>query len=143
MQKRPDPFEWVRPFPCLGCILCKVTKLFLDGETPEGQDALIELVERGWIGRNRLNKDTYFLATHSLIRQLILNELAPSVDECSAFFAQLERSFTDFVELLEETGYPISTSSSHPQQRETERSRRGTPCCTDRCCLWLLAGCVR
>ena len=128
MQKRPDPFEWVRPFPCLGCILCKVTKLFLDGETPEGQDALIELVERGWIGRNRLNKDTYFLATHSLIRQLILNELAPSADDCSAFFAQLERSFTDFVELLEETGYPISTSSSHPQQRETERSRPDAPC---------------
>lgn len=50
------------------------TKLFLDGETPEGQDALIELVERGWIGRNRLNKDIYFLTTHSLIRQLILNE---------------------------------------------------------------------
>ena len=84
------------------------TKLFLDGETPEGQDALIELVERGWIGRNRLNKDIYFLTTHSLIRQLILNELAPSVDECSAFFAQLERSFTDFVELLEETGYTVT-----------------------------------
>ncbi|UYJ02069.1 MAG: transposase [Faecalibacterium prausnitzii] len=24
-----------------------------------------------------------------------------------------------------------------PQQRETERSRRGTPCCTYRCYLWL------
>ena len=35
------------------------------------------------------------------------------------------------------------TSSSRRQQRETERSRRGTPCCTYRCCLWLLAGCVR
>ena len=33
--------------------------------------------------------------------------------------------------------------SSHPQQRETERSRRGTPCCTYRYCLWSLAGCVR
>ena len=32
--------------------------------------------------------------------------------------------------------------SSHPQQRETERSRRGTPCCTYRYRLWLLAGCV-
>ena len=32
--------------------------------------------------------------------------------------------------------------SSCPQQRKTERSRRGTPCCTYRCCLWLLAGCV-
>ena len=29
------------------------------------------------------------------------------------------------------------TGSSCPQQRETERSRRGTPCCTYRCCLWL------
>ena len=27
--------------------------------------------------------------------------------------------------------------SSHPQQRETERSRRGTPCYTYRCRLWL------
>ena len=34
------------------------------------------------------------------------------------------------------------TSSSHYQQRETERSRRGTPCCTYRYCLWILAGCV-
>ena len=33
--------------------------------------------------------------------------------------------------------------SSFPRQRETARSRRGTPCCTYRCCLWLLAGCVR
>ena len=32
--------------------------------------------------------------------------------------------------------------SSCPQQRETERSRRGTPCCTYRYRLWLLAGCV-
>jgi len=30
-----------------------------------------------------------------------------------------------------------------PQQRETERSRRGTPCCTYRYRLWSLAGCVR
>ena len=29
------------------------------------------------------------------------------------------------------------TSSSRRQQRETERSRRGTPCCTYRCYLWL------
>jgi len=35
------------------------------------------------------------------------------------------------------------TGSSYPRQRKTERSRRGTPCCTYRCCLWLLAGCVR
>ena len=35
------------------------------------------------------------------------------------------------------------TGSSCPQQRKTECSRRGTPCCTYRCCLWLLAGCVR
>ena len=33
--------------------------------------------------------------------------------------------------------------SSCPQQRKTERSRRGTPCCTYRYCLWSLAGCVR
>ena len=33
--------------------------------------------------------------------------------------------------------------SSHRQQRETERSRRGTLCCTYRYRLWLLAGCVR
>ena len=32
--------------------------------------------------------------------------------------------------------------SSHPQQRETERSRRGTPCCTYRYRLCLFAGCV-
>ena len=35
------------------------------------------------------------------------------------------------------------TGPSHPQQRKTERSRRGTPCCTYHYCLWLLAGCVR
>ena len=34
-------------------------------------------------------------------------------------------------------------TGSHLRQRKTERSRRGTPCCTYRCCLWLLAGCVR
>ena len=34
------------------------------------------------------------------------------------------------------------TGSSHRQQRETERSRRGTPCCTYRYRLWSLAGCV-
>ena len=33
--------------------------------------------------------------------------------------------------------------SSCPQQRKTERSRRGTPCCTYRYRMWLLAGCVR
>ena len=32
--------------------------------------------------------------------------------------------------------------SSHYQQRETERSRRGTPCCTYHYRLWSLAGCV-
>ena len=35
------------------------------------------------------------------------------------------------------------TGPSRRQQRKTECSRRGTPCCTYRCCLWLLAGCVR
>ena len=30
-----------------------------------------------------------------------------------------------------------------PTIEKTERSRRGTPCFTYRCCLWLLAGCVR
>ena len=30
-----------------------------------------------------------------------------------------------------------------PTIEKTERSRRGTPCCTYRYCLWLLAGCVR
>ena len=34
------------------------------------------------------------------------------------------------------------TGSSYRQQRETERSRRGTPCCTYRYRLWSLAGCV-
>ena len=34
----------------------------------------------------------------------------------------------------------VVARSSYP--RETERSRRGTPCCTYRYCLWLLAGCV-
>ena len=33
--------------------------------------------------------------------------------------------------------------SSCPQQRKTECSRRGTPCCTYRYRLWSLAGCVR
>ena len=33
--------------------------------------------------------------------------------------------------------------SSCPQQRKTERSRRGTPCCTYRYRLWLFAGCAR
>ena len=32
--------------------------------------------------------------------------------------------------------------SSCPQQRKTERSRRGTPCCTYRYRMWILAGCV-
>ena len=32
--------------------------------------------------------------------------------------------------------------SSYPRQRKTERSRWGTLCCTYRCCLWILAGCV-
>ena len=51
---------------------------------------------------------------------------------------------------LEQRGRPTRVcrmagraGSSHHQQRKTERSRRGTPCCTYRCCLWLLAGCVR
>ena len=30
--------------------------------------------------------------------------------------------------------------SSCPQQRETERSRRGTPCCTYRCRRWIFQG---
>ena len=30
--------------------------------------------------------------------------------------------------------------SSHYQQRETERSRRGTPCCTYRCRRWIFQG---
>ena len=34
------------------------------------------------------------------------------------------------------------TGSSYPQQRKTERSRRGTPCCTYRYRMWILAGCV-
>ena len=34
------------------------------------------------------------------------------------------------------------TGSSHRQQRETERSRRGTPCCTYRYLMWIFAGCV-
>ena len=34
------------------------------------------------------------------------------------------------------------TGSSHHQQRETERSRWGTPCCTYRYRMWILAGCV-
>ena len=32
------------------------------------------------------------------------------------------------------------TSSSHYQQRETERSRRGTPCCTYLCRMWIFQG---
>ena len=32
------------------------------------------------------------------------------------------------------------TGSSHPQQRETERSRRGTPCCTYLCRMWIFQG---
>ena len=32
--------------------------------------------------------------------------------------------------------------SSHHQQRKTERSRRGTPCCTYRYRMWSLAGCA-
>ena len=32
------------------------------------------------------------------------------------------------------------TGSSHPQQRETERSRRGTPCCTYRYRMWIFQG---
>ncbi len=33
-------------------------------------------------------------------------------------------------------------TGSSCKQRKTGSSRRGTPCCTYRCCLWLLAGCV-
>ena len=29
-----------------------------------------------------------------------------------------------------------------PTIEKTERSRRGTPCCTYCCCMWILAGCV-
>ena len=32
------------------------------------------------------------------------------------------------------------TGSSYPQQRETERSRRGTPCCTYLCRMWIFQG---
>ena len=32
--------------------------------------------------------------------------------------------------------------SSYPKQRKTERSRWGTPCCTYRYRMWILAGCV-
>ena len=32
--------------------------------------------------------------------------------------------------------------SSYPRQRKTERSRWGTPCCTYRYRMWILAGCV-
>ena len=43
-----------------------------------------------------------------------------------------------------ELALAVRAGSSHRQQRKTECSRRGTPCCTTyRCCLWLLAGCVR
>ena len=30
-----------------------------------------------------------------------------------------------------------------PAKKNRVFPRRGTPCCTYRCCLWLLAGCVR
>ena len=33
--------------------------------------------------------------------------------------------------------------SSCPQQRKTERSQWGTPCCTYRYRVWIFAGCVR
>ena len=33
-------------------------------------------------------------------------------------------------------------TGSHPRQRKTERSRWGTPCCTYRYRMWILAGCV-
>ena len=32
------------------------------------------------------------------------------------------------------------TGSSHHQQRKTERSRRGTPCCTYLCRMWIFQG---
>ena len=35
------------------------------------------------------------------------------------------------------------TGPAHPQQRKTERSRRGTPCYTYRYRMWIFAGCVR
>ena len=34
-------------------------------------------------------------------------------------------------------------AGSSCKQRKTGSSHWGTPCCTYRCCLWLLAGCVR
>ena len=34
-------------------------------------------------------------------------------------------------------------TGSHLRQRKTERSRRGTPCCTYRYRVWIFAGCVR
>ena len=35
------------------------------------------------------------------------------------------------------------TGPSCKQQKTGSSLRWGTPCCTYRCCLWLLAGCVR
>ena len=38
MQKRPDPFEWVRPFPCLGWFLYKVTVDLQSHRCPDGAE---------------------------------------------------------------------------------------------------------
>ena len=55
-------------------------------------------------------------------------------------FAQRNRAMKAPVGLLllrkRELALAGGTGSSHYQQKETERSRRGTPCCTYRCCLW-------
>ena len=89
------------------------SKLFLDGESLEEQDALMELSERGWVQRVRVNKDIYLLTIHPLIRDLILNELRPTESECKAFFEQLERAFKYYNDLLERPGYIAPPEAIH------------------------------
>lgn len=78
-------------------------RLFLDGQTVEEQDALMELTEQGWVQRGRVNKDVHLLTIHPLIRELILNELKPTEDDCKAFFEQLEQTFQNYNDPSEAT----------------------------------------
>ena len=79
--------------------------MFFDGETQEEQFALMELVERGWVQHIHLNSNTHLLSIHPLIRELIINELNPTEDECRSFFEQLDQTFENYYNLLEESSY--------------------------------------
>ena len=60
-------------------------------------------------------------------------------------FSSLAYKYTPFPEqypILSNKWVSFQTGTWYPQQRKTERSRWGTPCCTYRYRMWIPAGCV-